>query len=71
MIRFEAEQNLQRREKTSKTVALKQEIDQIGASYLFLCSLEHGNPIPLRHVIGGRDRIVGQAFVDGGFPVMA
>lgn len=71
MIRFEAEQNLHRADKNSKTVALKQEIDLIGASYLFLCSLKHGNPIPLRHVIGGRDRIVGPAFADGGFPVMA
>jgi len=71
MIRFEAEQNLQRVDKTSKTVTLKQEIDLIGASYLFLCSLKHGNPIPLRHVVGGRDKIIGPAFADGGFPVMA
>lgn len=71
MIRFEAEQNIQKADKINKTVTLKNEIDLIGASYLFLCSLKHGNPIPLRHVVGGRDRIIGPAFTDGGFPVMA
>jgi hypothetical protein len=71
MIRFEAEQNVQKADKTNKTVTLKNEIDLIGASYIFLCSLKHGNPIPLRHVVGGRDRIIGPAFADGGFPVMA
>ena len=71
MIRFEAEQNLQRVNKASKPADIKKEIDVIGASYLFLCSLKHGNPIPLRHVVGGRDKIIGKAFNDGGFPVMA
>jgi hypothetical protein len=71
MIRFKAEQNVQKADKTNKTVTLKNEIDLIGASYIFLCSLKHGNPIPLRHVVGGRDRIIGPAFADGGFRVMA
>ncbi len=71
MIRAEAEQNLRRANKQGNSSVLKKEIDLIGASYLFLCSLKHGNPIPLRHVVGGRDDIVGPAFTDGGFPLMA
>jgi hypothetical protein len=71
MIRSEAEQNFQRTKKLSDTSALKKEAELIGASYLFLCSLKHGNPIPLRHVVGARDNIVGPAFADGGFPVIA
>lgn len=71
MIRFEAEQNHVRVSKNSDSSALRQEIDLINASYIFLCSMKHGNPIPLRHVVGGRDNVVGPAFTDGGFPVMA
>jgi hypothetical protein len=71
MIRSEAEQNLRRANYQVDPSTLNREVELIGASYLFLCSLKHGNPIPLLHTVGARDDIVGPAFADGGFPVMA
>jgi hypothetical protein len=71
MIRFEAEQNLKRENRPFDSSSISEESELISASYLFLCSLKHGNPISLRHIVGGRDKIVGPAFTDGGFPVMA
>lgn len=71
MIRSEAEQNLRRANYQVDPSTLDREVEVIGASYLFLCSLKHGNPIPLLHTVGARDDIVGPAFADGGFPVMA
>lgn len=71
MIRSEAEQNLRRANIQVDPTSLNREVELIGASYLFLCSLKHGNPIPLLHTVGARDDIVGPAFANGGFPVMA
>lgn len=56
MIKFEAESNLRDEPELTMPAKLEHAIRVIGAQYIFLCSLKHGNPIPLRHLAGGRYR---------------
>ena len=44
---------------TEKQIA--DETKLIHAGYLFLCALKHSNPIPLHHIVMGREPIVASA----------
>lgn len=71
MIRHEAETRINLFSEKCNEGTVKKATELINASYVFLCSLKHSNPIPLRHAVGARDNIIGSSFKDGGFPVIS
>ena len=71
MIRHEAETRINLFSEKCNEGTVKKATELINASYVFLCSLKHSNPISLRHAVGARDNIIGSSFKDGGFPVIS
>ncbi|MGE6577409.1 DUF5677 domain-containing protein [Paenibacillus xylanexedens] len=69
MIRSEAQFNVNQMANKA-TLNVDDEIKSINSTYMFLCSLKHNNPIPLRHTVGAKDDFIGASITDG-FPVMA
>jgi hypothetical protein len=54
MIRHIAQKRLEQQGKNRDKAALKSAIEDINGAYIYLCSLKHSNPIPLRHVVAAR-----------------